>query len=181
MDNGRIELAILRPDALPADVHKVATDVVQQGYAGVVVSPVYIARVATMLRGSGATVTATVNYPAGTSKPTLKAIEATSSIKDGADALLIVPHQPNVIRADFDAMRAELLEIVRAARATSIEAERAIAQPGTTERRNGERMRSSSSRLPQGRFRRPPDADRDTICKETEFVRATGNPKVPCG
>src|SRR5687767_1262133 len=118
MDNGRTELAILRPDALPADVHKVATDVVQLGYAGIVVSPVYVARVATMLRGSGATVTAAVNYPHGTSKPTIKAIEATSCIKDGADSILVVPHAAHLNRGDFDALRAELLEIVRASRAT---------------------------------------------------------------
>lgn len=118
MDHGRIDLAILKPDALPADVHKVATDVVQQGYAGIVVAPVYVARVVTMLHSSGATVTAAVSYPHGTSKPTVKAIEATSCIKDGADAVLIVPHLPNVLRGDFDAMRAELLELARAARAT---------------------------------------------------------------
>jgi len=117
-DNGRIELAILQPDALPAQVHKVATDAVQGGYAGIVVSPVYVSRVATMIRGSGATVTAAVAFPHGTSKPTLKAIEATSCIKDGADAILVVPHLPHIIRGDFDATRAELLEIVRAARAT---------------------------------------------------------------
>jgi deoxyribose-phosphate aldolase len=118
MDNGRTDLAILRPDALPADVHKVATDVVQQGYAGIVIAPIYVSRVVTMLRGTGATVTAAVNYPHGTSKPTIKAIEATSCIKDGADAVLIVPHLPNVLRGDFDALRAELLEIARAARST---------------------------------------------------------------
>src|SRR5262245_62138286 len=118
MDNGRIELAILKPDALPADVHKVATDVVQGGYAGIVVSPIYVSRVVTMLRGTGATVTAAVSYPHGTSKPTLKAIEATSCIKDGADAILVVPHLPHMLRGDFDAARAELLEIARAARAT---------------------------------------------------------------
>jgi deoxyribose-phosphate aldolase len=118
MHHGQTELAILRPDSLPADVHKVATDVLQQGYAGIVIAPIYVSRVVTMLRGSGATVTAAVNYPHGTSKPTLKAIEATSCIKDGADAVLLVPHWPNVLRGDFDALRAELLEIARAARST---------------------------------------------------------------
>lgn len=118
MDNGRIELAIVTPEALPSQVHKVATDVVHGGYAGVVVSPIYVSRVAILVRGSGATVTATVGFPHGTNKPMLKAIEATSCIKDGADAVLIVAHLPHLIRADFDAARAELLEVVRAARAT---------------------------------------------------------------
>ena len=51
----------------------------------------------------GATVTATVGFPHGTNKPTLKAIEATSCIKDAADAVLIVAHLPHLIRGDFDA------------------------------------------------------------------------------
>lgn len=122
IENGQIELAVLQPEVLPSQVHKVATDVGQGGYAGVVVSPVYVARVATMLRGGGftrgPTVTAAVAFPHGTNKPTLKAIEATSCLKDGADALLIVAHLPHLIRGDFDAARAELLEIVRAAKAT---------------------------------------------------------------
>jgi len=63
-DNGRIELAILKPDALPAQVHKVATDVVQGGYAGVVVSPIYVSRVATTLfaRPLASTVTTSTAY-----------------------------------------------------------------------------------------------------------------------
>jgi deoxyribose-phosphate aldolase len=115
----RTELSILRPDALPADVHRVVTDVVQQGYAGVVVPPVWVSRVVTMVRGTRvrATVTSTVSFPHGTSKPTVKAIEATAAVKDGADALLVVPHLPNVMRSDVEAMRVELLEIARAARA----------------------------------------------------------------
>lgn len=116
-------LSILHADALPAQVHKVATDVLQGGFAGIVVAPVYIARVATLLQGSGAMLMASVGFPLGFSKPTLKAIEATSCIKDGADAILVVPHLPHLIRGDFDAARAELLEIVRAARATRRDAQ----------------------------------------------------------
>ena len=117
--SGRTELAILQPHALPPDVHRVASEVIQGGYAGIVVAPVWVARVAAMLRASDtrAGVTAVVAFPHGASKPTVKAIEATSCLKDGADAVAVVPHLANLVRLDAEAMRAELLEIVRAARA----------------------------------------------------------------
>src|SRR4051812_48152341 len=107
-------LVELRADALPEEVHRTATDAIQQQCEGIVVAPVYVARVVTMLRGSNARVLAAVSYPAGFSKPTVKAIEATSCVKDGADGVLVVPHAPHVVRSDFASIRAELLEIVRA-------------------------------------------------------------------
>jgi deoxyribose-phosphate aldolase len=113
----RIENTILRPDALPADAHRAATNAMQQGLAAVVVAPVFVKRVATMLAGA-VRCGAVIAFPHGTSKSTLKAIESTSSIKDGADQIDVVPHLPNLLRRDVDAAKVELLEIVRATRST---------------------------------------------------------------
>jgi deoxyribose-phosphate aldolase len=63
-------------------------------------------------------VCAVVGFPHGTSKSTVKAIEATSTIKDGADEIDVVAHLPNLVAQNFDATKAELLEIARAARTT---------------------------------------------------------------
>jgi len=112
-----LELAILSPRAMPADVHRVATDAMQRGCRSVVVPPVYVKRVATMLAG-GVKCSAAVSFPDGTAKSTLKAIEATSCIKDGADQIEVVAHLPHLLRRDVDAAKFELLEIVRAARST---------------------------------------------------------------
>jgi deoxyribose-phosphate aldolase len=71
-----------------------------------------------MVQGSGVRVCSAVGFPHGTSKATLKAIEATSTIKDGAEAIDVVAHLPHVIGLDLDAARGELMEIVRAARST---------------------------------------------------------------
>ena len=116
----RIDHTILAPESSSADVHRVATEAVQLGCAAVCVAPVWVGRVATMLRGQPAAtaVCAVVGFPHGTSKSTVKAIEATSVIKDGADEIDVVPHLPNLLKADLDAIKAELLEIARAARTT---------------------------------------------------------------
>jgi len=113
-----IELAILKPEALSAEVHKVVADAMNAGCAAVCVSPVWVNRVARMVQGSGVRVCSAVGFPHGTSKATLKAIEATSTIKDGAAAIDVVAHLPLILGLDLDAARGELMEIVRAARST---------------------------------------------------------------
>jgi deoxyribose-phosphate aldolase len=115
---GRLVQLIVRPEVLPPQVHREVTEAMQNGLAAVLVAPVWVSRVATMLQASGVTVGAVVGFPHGTNKSTLKAIEATSSIKDGAEWVQVVPHLPNLLRQDLDAAKFELLEIVRAARST---------------------------------------------------------------
>jgi deoxyribose-phosphate aldolase len=114
----KLDATILKPEALSAEVHKTATDAMQLGLRAVVAAPVWTQRLATMLRGSGVRVVSVVGFPFGTNKSTLKAIEATSTIKDGAEEIEVVAHLPAVLSFDLDGARAELMEIVRAARST---------------------------------------------------------------
>ncbi|HEV2294935.1 MAG TPA: hypothetical protein VGR35_13865 [Tepidisphaeraceae bacterium] len=114
----QLELAILKPEALSAEVHKIVTDAMRSGCASVCVAPVWVNRVARMVEGSGVRVCSAVGFPHGTHKGTLKAIEATSTIKDAAAAIDVVAHLPLIIGLDSDAARGELIEIVRAARST---------------------------------------------------------------
>ena len=114
----RLDATILRPEAMPAEVHRVASDAMQLGCRAVVAAPVWIERVAKMVQGSGVLVVSTVAFPFGNAKSTVKAIEATSTIKDGADEIEVMAHLPHILAIDLDAARAELLEIARAARAT---------------------------------------------------------------
>jgi deoxyribose-phosphate aldolase len=116
-----IDHTILKPEASAPEVHKIVAEAIEHGFASVCVAPVWVNRVATMLRGSTRSrevLTCTVcAFPHGTSKPTVKAIEATSTIKDGADEVDVVAHLPHLLNHDVDAARAELMEVVRAARA----------------------------------------------------------------
>ena len=114
----RIDHTILKPEATAPEVHRIVAEAIQYGFASVCVAPVWVGRVATMLRGSGVLTCAVVSFPHGTSKSTVKAIEATSSIKEGADEIDIVAHLPYLAAANVDSARGELLEIVRAARST---------------------------------------------------------------
>jgi deoxyribose-phosphate aldolase len=117
----KVEKLILRPDMMPPEVHKEVTAAMRESIAAVIVAPVWVAKVAAMLRGSGVAVGTVVGYPLGMNKATIKAIEASSSIKDGATEIEVSPYLPNVLSGDVDALRAELLEISRAARTTNRE------------------------------------------------------------
>jgi deoxyribose-phosphate aldolase len=114
----RLIALVLKPEALANEVHKVATDTLQGGLWGIATAPVWTHRVATLLSGSGAKLCSVVAFPHGNAKSTVKAIEATSTIKDGADEIAVVAHLVHLIRHDVDSARAELMETVRAARST---------------------------------------------------------------
>jgi deoxyribose-phosphate aldolase len=84
----------------------------------VCLAPVWIAAARRRLGDSGVRLCAVAGFPHGANKPTIKAIECTSAIKDGADEVDVVAHLPHVLAGDAAGLRTELLEIVRAARAT---------------------------------------------------------------
>jgi deoxyribose-phosphate aldolase len=113
----KIDHTILKPEATPAEVHRVATEAMQNRFASVCIAPAWVAPIALMLKGSGTPVCTVVGFPHGTSKSTVKAIEAVAAVKDGADEVDVVGHLPFLMNADVDASRAELMELVRAARA----------------------------------------------------------------
>lgn len=113
----RIDHTLLKPEALPAEIHQLAVEAMEHRFASVCIAPVWVAKVIPMLRGSGVKVCTVAGFPQGTSKPTIKAIETTSSVKEGVDEVDVVAHLPNLIVGDLYAAKAELMELVRAARA----------------------------------------------------------------
>jgi deoxyribose-phosphate aldolase len=115
----QLELAALDPQLDAPQLHALVAGAMEHELPAVCVTPVWVPRVAMMLRATPSVIVCTtVGFPHGTHKSTLKAIEATSSLKDGASEIAVVPHLPNLIKQDLDAARTELMEIVRAARAT---------------------------------------------------------------
>jgi deoxyribose-phosphate aldolase len=113
----KIDHTILKPEATTAEVQRIVGEVIQYRFASACIAPAFVRMAAGILRPAGIACCTVIGFPHGTSKSTIKAIEATSSIKDGADEIDIVAHLPNLLNQDVDAARAELMEIVRAARA----------------------------------------------------------------
>ncbi len=115
---GRIDHTLLRPQATEAKVDQLIAEALDCRFGAVCVAPVFVARAAGRLRGTGVRICTVAGFPNGTSKPVHKAIEASGLLKDGADEIDVVAYLPNLIAADASAARAELLDITRACRAT---------------------------------------------------------------
>ena len=113
-----IDHTVLKPETLAADIDKVVAEARQHGFASVCVAPAWVKPVAAALQGSGVAACSVIGFPHGTSKAVIKAIEATSAIKDGADEIDVVAFLPNLLNHNLDAARAELIEVARAARST---------------------------------------------------------------
>lgn len=113
----RIDHTLLTPQATEAEVDRVVDEALEHGFAAVCVAPVFVRQVSRRLAGSVVRTCSVIGFPHGTSKSTVKAIEATAAVKDGADEIDVVAHLPNLLACDVDAARAELSEIVRGARA----------------------------------------------------------------
>ncbi len=99
------------------EIDQVIAEARQYRFASVCVAPVWVSYVARQLSGTGIMTCAVASFPHGTGKPTVKAIEASSSVKDGAAEIDVVAHLPHLARHDFEAVKAELGEVVRACRA----------------------------------------------------------------
>src|SRR4051794_37658797 len=93
----RIDHTILKPEALAPEIHKVVTDAIEYQFASVCVAPAWVAKVSAMLKGTPVKCCTVVGFPHGTSKATLKAIEASSAIKDGATEVDVVAFLPFLI------------------------------------------------------------------------------------
>jgi deoxyribose-phosphate aldolase len=113
----KVDHTILKPEATQAEVLRVAAEGAQYGFASVCVAPVWVAKVGAALRGSNVPACSVVAFPHGASKATVKAIEATVAVKDGAGEIDVVAHLPGLAAGNVDVVRAELLEVAKAARA----------------------------------------------------------------
>ena len=113
---GRIDHTLLKAEAARPQVHRVVAEAIEHRFASVCVNGCFVADVAKALHGSDVLTCAVVGFPLGANKATIKAIEATSAVKDGATEIDIVAHLPHLLKCDKAQAKAELMEIVRAVR-----------------------------------------------------------------
>lgn len=112
-----IDFMILQAIATEEEVVAAALEATSYGFASICVHPVWVKPVAQAIAGRGVRLTCMVGFPLGTNKPTMKAIEAASAMKDGADEVDVVALLPNLLLGDVGAAKHELMEIVRGTRA----------------------------------------------------------------
>jgi deoxyribose-phosphate aldolase len=116
MDLSLVDQEAFDPGLSPEQIAAEARQAANLGVGGVCVEPYFVSAVARALEGTG-TQTVAVLRTRALSKSTVKAIETTSAIKDGAGRIEIGINFSMLANNDFAAIRVELLEITRAARA----------------------------------------------------------------
>ena len=126
-----IDHTLLTPTATEADVRRLVEEAVTHGFASVCVNPVLVAFARGLLDErttfkSGAGVSPVVDhpklcavaaFPLGATTSMGRAIDATQSVKAGAEEIDLVPWLPRLIGRDGPGLRADLIETVRAVRA----------------------------------------------------------------
>lgn len=115
----RIDHTLLKAEATRPEIHKLVAEALQYRFASVCINGCFVADVATALRGSGVLTCAVAGFPLGAMKNSIKAIETSTLVKDGAEEVDFVAHLPHLLRKDFAAAKAEFLEIVKTARAAN--------------------------------------------------------------
>lgn len=111
------ELVLLDPLADAKAVDRLIHEAAAHRVHSVVVAPVHVRFVAPRMAAVKIQTFAAVGFPLGLNKPTLKAIEATSAVKDGADGIDLVPHLPPLMAGKIESVKQEVMEVVRGARA----------------------------------------------------------------
>lgn len=111
-----IDHTILKAEATREDVLRLCAEAAEHGFASVCVNGCFVTDAREALAGTNVKTCAVAGFPLGAMKPTVKAIEAVSLVKDGADEVDFVAHLPHLLTGDEDAARAEYLELVKAVR-----------------------------------------------------------------
>ena len=112
-----IDHTLLKPDASREQIEKLCAEAREHQFHSVCVNGCWVEAARTFLEGSEVKVAAVVGFPLGANRSSTKAIEAASCVKDGANEVDMVISLPALISGDFDYARADVAEVVRAARA----------------------------------------------------------------
>jgi deoxyribose-phosphate aldolase len=120
----KIDHTILKAEATEAEVRKVVAEALEHRFASVCINPRWLPLVRGLLAEAQPDVPladavlacACVGFPLGANRTMIKAIEASSCAKDGAQEIDMVISLPSLIAGNLDEARADVMEVVKAAR-----------------------------------------------------------------
>lgn len=87
-----IDHTLLKPEATEKDIKRLCEEAKKFGFASACVNPIYVSFCKQILNGSDVKVCSVVDFPLGANKSEVKALQASSACKDGADELDMVAH-----------------------------------------------------------------------------------------
>lgn len=108
--------AVLKPAMTDDDIRKNAVMCIARKIGNLCVRPSDTALAASLLKGSGTTVSVVVGFPHGASRPEVKALEAKLAIEDGANELDMVMNIGKFLSGDDDWVVRDIKAVVDVAK-----------------------------------------------------------------
>jgi deoxyribose-phosphate aldolase len=112
--NSYIEHTLLKQDATHEELVNLLDEAIEHKFLGVCVNPVNVDFAKEYLKHSNIKVVTVVGFPLGASKAEVKAFEAKSAIKDGADEIDMVINVSLIKDRDFRAAQKEIEAVKKA-------------------------------------------------------------------
>jgi len=104
-----------------ADVERCVNEVLKYGFKAICVNGANVAYAAELLQGR-ASVASVVGFPQGASTTASKIFEAVDAVRNGADEVDVVVNFPKIREKDYDYVKNELTEVVKAVKAENSKA-----------------------------------------------------------
>ncbi len=123
-----IDHTLLKAEATEAEIRTVVAEAAMHRFASVCVNGRWVKLVSGLLREAGVGdsagdrpvhTCAVVGFPLGAGRSTVKAIEASCAVKDGAQEIDMVIALPTLMAGDLEGARQDIFEVVRAAKSVS--------------------------------------------------------------
>ncbi len=115
-----IDHTLLRADAAATDIEKLAQEAIRFGFATVCVLPYRVALAKALLESSKVGVCTVIGFPLGANRSEVKAMETVRACADGATQLDMVINIGAVKEADWTAVQADIVAVVKAARGRTV-------------------------------------------------------------
>lgn len=112
---GYIDHTLLKAEATAAEVDRLCEEALAHRFAAVCVNPIWTARCATRVAGSGVAVATVVGFPLGASTTATKAFEARTARADGATELDMVAAIGHAKGGDWHYVHDDIAAVVAAA------------------------------------------------------------------
>lgn len=110
-----IDHTLLKPEASREQVKNLCREAAEYGFHSVCVNSCYVSFCADLLKDSDVKVCTVIGFPLGAMSSAGKAAEAAAAVKDGADELDMVINVGMIKSGDWEYVRRDIEEVVKAA------------------------------------------------------------------
>src|SRR5437868_3105735 len=115
----KIDHTVLKPEATPQAINQLCDEASEHHFIAVCVNPLYVARCAKRLQGSGVLVASVAGFPLGASRTDTKVEETRRAIDDGAAEIDMVIALGELIAGNISYLRDDIAALAQEVKRTS--------------------------------------------------------------